>query len=423
MMKVNTLDLAETKMDFSGFKVNRSVYATASEQLEEYIKTEILSKNLPSGYRLPNTSEIVEMVNVGAVTVRQAMNNLSRAGLIESTPGKGTFVSANAALSDTILGESSSVSNRTTRFGVIGSLAGAAESLWYRQQTITGIVKQSDQSSSDIILLNNLFKNRNFDEAYSEITEAECDVFIWLYPEPYEWGVIESLQRLDIPLVITRYSHGNDDIPSVELDTEQAGFEVGAYFASQGCSRITSICANKTDFVSPTAIKHGCWPNNIESGLIKAYRYLMPSTKSPVNVEVVGSDYARASDILNDILKVLPEKEGLFFGDSIQLAHYIQTYKEDALKSLEGKILVSTINNNSLAVYSAIGINFPIMTLTFPFEEIGCLAIQKANNLLSGHMNGTATLLRLPLKEYKNDSFINDFIEELNSRSEQLNKS
>jgi len=379
-----------------------------------------LSKNLPSGYRLPNTSEIVEMVNVGAVTVRQAMNNLAKAGLIESTPGKGTFVSSNITLSDISPEEYSSVSKRTTRFGVIGSLAGAAESLWYRQQTITGIVKQADQSSSDIVLLNNLLKNKSLDEVYHEMTEAECDVFIWLFPEPYEWDAIESLQRLDIPLVITRYSHGNDDIPSVELDTEQAGFEVGGYFAKQGCPRVTALSANKTDFVSQTAIKHGCWPNNIESGLVKAYRYLMPSKISPIVLETIGSDYVKGSDLIYGILKNIPDGEGLFFGDSVQLVHYIQTYKDKALKSLDGKVIVSTINNNSLAICAAVGLDFPMMTLVFQFEEIGCLAVQKANNLLKGHLNGTATLLRMPLEEYKHDSFIKGLIDELNSRSERI---
>lgn len=62
-------------------------------QLEELIKSQIVSGILRPGDPLPTEAELQARFNVSRTTVRQAMANLERDGMIYRLQGKGTFIS------------------------------------------------------------------------------------------------------------------------------------------------------------------------------------------------------------------------------------------------------------------------------------------------------------------------------------------
>src|SRR5438309_11111029 len=61
-------------------------------QLESILADEIAAGTFPRGSRLPNEEHLVERYAVSRTTVRQAIQNLMRRGLVEIRRGKGTFV-------------------------------------------------------------------------------------------------------------------------------------------------------------------------------------------------------------------------------------------------------------------------------------------------------------------------------------------
>src|ERR1700721_2183069 len=61
-------------------------------QLESLLAAEIAAGTLLPGSRLPKEEELVKRYAVSRTTVRQAIQNLIRRGLIEIRRGKGTFV-------------------------------------------------------------------------------------------------------------------------------------------------------------------------------------------------------------------------------------------------------------------------------------------------------------------------------------------
>jgi GntR family transcriptional regulator len=61
-------------------------------QLESLLAAEIAAGTLPSGSQLPKEEELVKRYAVSRTTVRQAIQNMIRRGLIEIRRGKGTFV-------------------------------------------------------------------------------------------------------------------------------------------------------------------------------------------------------------------------------------------------------------------------------------------------------------------------------------------
>lgn len=66
----------------------------ASNIVIDSIRDRILSERLPSGYKLPNETELMEMYGLGRTTVREAVRLLEADGLVEVRrgPAGGTFV-------------------------------------------------------------------------------------------------------------------------------------------------------------------------------------------------------------------------------------------------------------------------------------------------------------------------------------------
>ena len=62
-------------------------------QLKELLRTKILDGSYPSHSQMPSESELGDIYKVSRITVRQALSDLQKEGLIFKIHGKGTFVS------------------------------------------------------------------------------------------------------------------------------------------------------------------------------------------------------------------------------------------------------------------------------------------------------------------------------------------
>lgn len=62
--------------------------------IENYLLSEIRSGHLKIGDKVPSESELTEKFNFGRQTVHSALSDLALMGIIERTPGKGSFVSS-----------------------------------------------------------------------------------------------------------------------------------------------------------------------------------------------------------------------------------------------------------------------------------------------------------------------------------------
>ena len=69
-----------------------------------YLRRHITTGAWPVGSRIPIEPELAEQIGVGRSTVREAVRSLASIGMLETLPGRGTFVRS-AAPTSTLLNE------------------------------------------------------------------------------------------------------------------------------------------------------------------------------------------------------------------------------------------------------------------------------------------------------------------------------
>jgi GntR family transcriptional regulator len=65
-------------------------------RVADHLAARISAGELAPGYRLPGEKELAETYGVAVGTVRQALDELRRRGLVATLPAKGTFVTEGA---------------------------------------------------------------------------------------------------------------------------------------------------------------------------------------------------------------------------------------------------------------------------------------------------------------------------------------
>ena len=70
--------------------VNKPIY----EQITSQIKSMIMSGELQAGEAIPSMRSLAKSIHVSVITVQKAYEDLQRDGFIETTVGRGSFVSA-----------------------------------------------------------------------------------------------------------------------------------------------------------------------------------------------------------------------------------------------------------------------------------------------------------------------------------------
>ncbi len=64
-----------------------------------YLKRAISSGEWPVNSKIPIETELMEMIGVGKTTIREAVRSLASVGMLETLPGRGTFVRSRAPVS------------------------------------------------------------------------------------------------------------------------------------------------------------------------------------------------------------------------------------------------------------------------------------------------------------------------------------
>jgi GntR family transcriptional regulator len=119
-------------------------------QFKEYLLDRIERGEFEPGQRLPSEREFCDQFGVSRITIRQALNELMRDGLIQSVPGKGTFVARKqeekfhplASFSQQMRSRGHSPSSRILKQAVISASQRLAQELHIRTHAEVALIER-----------------------------------------------------------------------------------------------------------------------------------------------------------------------------------------------------------------------------------------------------------------------------------------
>ncbi len=76
----------------------RPLYLQVKEALEQWIINSAREGSLVPGDRLPSENELSEKLNIGSITIKRALDELRRQGMIQRIQGRGSFLTAQKKL-------------------------------------------------------------------------------------------------------------------------------------------------------------------------------------------------------------------------------------------------------------------------------------------------------------------------------------
>ncbi len=177
-------------------------------QIAHYIEDLILSRKINAGGKLPSENELANKFNTTRMTVRRALLELEKKGIISRVPGVGTFVTEVNVIS-------------SKRIGV----------LVHNQPIVYGIVKFCTSVGSKCFVLDYGYGLEQEKKALSELLKMGIDGLIM---EPHAFSsadeILSGLISEGFPVVFVDRARTGDEItPAVVSDNYEGGKLLGQH--------------------------------------------------------------------------------------------------------------------------------------------------------------------------------------------------
>ncbi|HWV08923.1 MAG: GntR family transcriptional regulator [Pseudomonas sp.] len=158
-------------------------------QLKELLRTRILDGTYPPHSRMPSESELGKAFDVSRITVRQALGDLQKEGLIFKIHGKGTFVAKPKAFQNvsTLQGLAESMTqmgyevlNRLRSFKFVPASALVAERLQVAEGSSVAEIKRVRLINREPVSLEVTYLPAHLGEKLEKADLATRDIFLIL---------------------------------------------------------------------------------------------------------------------------------------------------------------------------------------------------------------------------------------------------
>jgi GntR family transcriptional regulator, arabinose operon transcriptional repressor len=326
---------------------NLSPRAPLYARIEEYLRGQIDSGAWPPGTMLPSVRELCEHFGgVNHLTVRQALKNLAKDGLVRSEQGRGTFVQA--------------AKTRHGRIAIV--LPNIEDPLFVR--IARGATRVLESLENHAVILDS---DGDWNRETSHVTQ--------LRELPLDGALIFPLSNSDLaeqvfklkldgfPFVLVD-RHFDFDAPCVAVDNFGGGKILGEYLAARGRKRIAWIGE-----LDSTAARLRC--QGLNQALDAAGLALPRSYVREVALRDVGSsrEYRRklrdgVSDAWAELKNQTPD--AIVCGNDLTAFYLLEILERESVE-VPGRISVCGFDDAPGAENS----RPPLTTIRQPMEEVG----------------------------------------------------
>ncbi|MGO4380314.1 GntR family transcriptional regulator [Pseudoduganella sp. RAF53_2] len=181
-------------------------------QVKENLRERILDGTYPPHAQLPAESEIGAAFGVSRITVRQALNDLQKEGLIFKLPGKGTFVSKPKAFQELsqLEGFAEAMSrrgyeiyNRLAGFQIVGAAPNVAQQLRLAAGDAVAEIKRIRLLNREPVSLEVTYVAAELGERLRQEDLATRDIFLIL---ENDYGIALGTASLQIDAILADHA-------------------------------------------------------------------------------------------------------------------------------------------------------------------------------------------------------------------------
>lgn len=374
--------------------VDKNSVSPAKTQLLEYIREGIRTNRFKPGDRLPTTQEFVNTASVSSNTVRQAMAELIREGVLKAIPGMGTFVVDKKQQEQ----DGATGTKRIAILPVFHQTNITVLDDSYRAESARGFLEECERSGAIGSILPGELIRKSPENFKSAIDAANCQGLVWLYPEPDEWKIIDYLSSFDYPIVVTRRSNIDSDVAFVGADYEKAGFDCCRKFIQAGCDKVLLF----NHFSQPRYIesqRYCAWPIGIKQGLSRAFEAMLESDEGRIEQFYLQGFTENQNKTVFEAIERTDRKTAVIFTSTYHFYNIFAANPEKTRALLKGRKTGVVGNRNFLVHLLPFVGGLDIDILHDPFKEIAQCAAQKLIALIDGNFARTTTLVNINIKK------------------------
>ncbi|MEM6391285.1 MAG: substrate-binding domain-containing protein [Planctomycetota bacterium] len=209
----------------------------ASQVLRERLEL-FLRESATPGDRFLTDAAVVKLSQLSRSTVRRAMDELQREGLIEREIGRGTFVGPAVLLDRANQGGIAMPerSRGSVRLAVVVFWNHPHLSDWYTPQILRGIDSAAESERLTVELMGQ--RDTNVDAVVRRLQRDKPDALACLLGAQEQLPLISEARRLDIPVLLAGTDAMEPTMPTVAEDNRQGITLAVEHLLAQGHTRI-----------------------------------------------------------------------------------------------------------------------------------------------------------------------------------------
>ena len=335
--------------DMSNKKISRESPVPLYIQLKELIKGQIAEGVLKPGASLPSERKLCKLYGVSHITVRQALIELTKEGLLFRSPGRGTFVKPERFIRR----------HESIVLGVVIPELRENLSPHFTSEMLLGVKSLVESYRFTLVLY-----TENEIDYLVESSTSKLDGLILTNPMIKDTR-LSMLKRKQTPFVVI--GRGNEDeVYTVDNDNEAIGYLLSVHFLKAGHNRIGFI--------------NGPSHLTVSEDRLKGYKKALKQYGIKIEEDLIMSGDFSEDNGYEKAKKLVDKKvSAIICADDFIALGVLRFLKEKGIK-IPNEISIAGCNNSSFTRHT----NPPLTTVEIFPCELGRKAGEKLLKLIKG---------------------------------------
>jgi DNA-binding LacI/PurR family transcriptional regulator len=344
------------------------------EQVANDIKAKIATGALKSGDQLATQSELADQYSVSLITIKKALSDLSREGVIYARVGKGTYVSSRSTRVD------------FTKLATVGFVLRDLESPFF-SRILSSAEKELSAEKYNLLLSSTAGRDDREDTMIQHFLDIGVSglIIASMSREYIASPIIRKLHRENFPYVVVSYI-ADEDISYAGTDHEE-----GAFIATQ---HLIKLGHKKIGYINGVSGERGSLLGDLrKKGFLRAlHQYGMEhDPKYEYRFELRGEwdDYQSGYEIGLEFSGSPHRPEAVFAFDDLSALGFQKAILDKGLR-VPNDIAIVGFDDIRRGVTAPV----PLTTVHQPLAEIGVAAVDILLKRITGQPVQTRRILK-----------------------------